>query len=123
MYKRGDRMTQQYLEQELSDLKTRVTNLETKFMAKINSDNKTKNYTDADINGTRQSVANVTPITFTEKGYIQDKTVRFNDVPKGNVTVFCEVPYTLYQPDGCNWLEVRFDEPLTKVIEVTISIL
>ena len=79
--------------------------------------------TDADVNGTRQSVANITPIVMTQKGYIQDKAVRFVDVPDGQITVSCIAPYSIYKPDYCNWLEVRFDEPLTEVIDVTISIL
>lgn len=104
-------------------LEKRVTNLENLVNALVKSWALDKMYTDADINGTRQSVANITPTVMTQKGYIQDKAVRFVDVPDGQITVSCIVPYSIYKPNYCTWLEVRFDDPLTEVIDVTISIL
>ena len=105
------------------NLEERVNNLETLVNALVKSRAMDKMYTDADINGTRQSVANITPIVMTQKGYIQAKAVRFENVPDGQITVSCIVPYSIYKPDYCDWLEIRFDEPLTEVIDVTISIL
>ena len=104
-------------------IEDRLTRLECQVRGLISMTGIDRQNNKYDVDGVRKATSDLTPVTMTEKGYIQDKAVRFVDVPKGNVTVFCEVPYTLYQPDGCNWLEVRFDEPLTKVIEVTISIL
>ena len=108
---------------EVNPLEERVTNLENLVNALVKSRALDKMYTDADINGTRQSVANITPTVMTQKGYIQSKGVRFVDVPDGQITVSCIVPYSIYKPNYCDWLEVRFNEPLTEVIDVTISIL
>lgn len=105
------------------NIEERLTNLENLVNALIKSRALDKMYTDADINGTRQSVANITPIVMTQKGYIQAKAVRFENVPDGQITVSCIVPYSIYKPNYCDWLEIRFDEPLTEVIDVTISIL
>ena len=116
-------MTDQYLENEVSELKARLKIVEDNLNGLINMVSKLRINTDTDINGTRQSVANITPIVMTQKGYIQDKAVRFVDVPDGQITVSCIVPYSIYKPDYCDWLEIRFDEPLTEVIDVTISIL
>lgn len=104
-------------------LEERVRILEEQVRGLIKSRALDKMYTEADINGTRQSVANITPIVMTQKGYIQAKAVRFENVPDGQITVSCIVPYSIYKPNYCDWLEVRFDDPLTEVIDVTISIL
>lgn len=113
------------IEQEILDLKTRVTNLETKFMAKINSDNKVRNYTDADIAGTRQSVANITPFTMTKTAYLYDTSIQFNNVPEGNITVYfnpsvISANYILERIGDI--VRLTFD-PLEEVTEVTLSIL
>ena len=104
-------------------IEERVRTLEEQVQGLISVRVKDKMYTEADINGTRQSVANITPTVMTQKGYIQSKGVRFIDVPDGQITVSCIVPYSIYKPNYCDWLEIRFDDPLTEVIDVTISIL
>ena len=98
----------------------RVTNLENLVNALVKSRALDKEYTDADINGTRQSVANITPWTQTKKAYIDDTEVVFTDVPNGNLTVYCDVAYSVVR--GATEVTVSF-APLEEVIDVTISIL
>ena len=117
---RGDRMT---TEERLNAIERNQQIISDNLNGLINMVSKLRINTDADINGARQSVANITPTVMTQKGYIQDKAVRFVDVPDGQITVSCIVPYSIYKPDYCNWLEIRFDKPLTEIIDVTISIL
>ena len=70
------------------DLKKRVENLEKLVNSLIKTINNNKFYTDADINGTRQSVNAVTPYVSTQIAYIGDTTVDFIDAPKGIVSVY-----------------------------------
>lgn len=65
-------------------------------------------------------VDNVTPYTETKTAYIGDKEITFYDVPKGNVTVFFDEPYTLERVG--DKITISFEE-LQEVKEVTISIL
>lgn len=67
--------------QKLCDLESLVFG----FIENVNRD---KEYTDADINGCRQSISNVTPYTLTKKVYIGDTEVIFENVPEGNLSVF-----------------------------------
>lgn len=99
----------------------RLTNLENLVNALVKSRANDKIYTDADINGTRQSVANITPITFIKTAYIDDTEVVFTDVPKGSLTVFCDVEHAFNRIDDT--VTVTFAMPLDHVIDVTISIL
>lgn len=109
---------------EINPLEERVTNLENLVNALVKSRTMDKMYTEADINGTRQSVANITPTVMTQKGYIQDKEVMFENVPSGNITVYCAVPYVMYDDrNKTNIVYVHFIESLKEVIDVTISIL
>ena len=98
----------------------RVTNLENLVYALINRIDNDKQYTNADINGTRQSVTEITPWTASKTAYIEDTEVVFSGVPTGNMTVYCSVPHTV-ERDG-DRVTVRF-EPLEEVVEVTISII
>lgn len=105
-------------------IEERVRILEEQVHGLVSARAKDKMYTDADIGGTRQSVANITPTVMTEKGYIQDKEVMFENVPSGNITVYCAVPYVMYdERNETNIVYVHFTEPLEEVIDVTISIL
>lgn len=57
---------------------------------------------------------------FTKTAYIDDTECIFENIPAGNVTVYCSVPHTVEKQDGR--VVVKF-EALTEVIEITISIL
>ena len=82
------------------DIETRITNLENLVNSLIKSRALDKAYTDADINGTRQSVANITPTTFTKTAYIDDTEVVFTGVPSGNLSVYAEnLAYQIQRAD------------------------
>lgn len=72
------------------DLEKRVANLEKLVNSLIKTINNNKFYTDADINGTRQSVSAVTPYVFQKKAYIGDFCTRFDNVPAGLISVSVE---------------------------------
>lgn len=67
----------------------------------------------------RQTEA-ITPWTATKTAYIDDTECIFENIPAGNVTVYCSVPHTVEKQDGR--IIVKF-EALTEVIDITISIL
>lgn len=102
-------------------LEKRVDNLELLVNALIKSWALDKQYTEADINGTRQSVANITPTVMTQTAYIQDTEVVFVNVPHGSLTISCDADYTFSRIDDT--VVVTFTEPLEEVIDVTISII
>lgn len=102
------------------NIEERVRILEEQVRGLIKSRALDKMYTEADINGTRQSVANITPWTQTKKAYIDDTEVVFTDVPNGNLTVYCGVAYSVAR--SATEVTVSF-APLEEVIDVTISIL
>lgn len=102
-------------------IEQRLTNLEVLVNALVKTRANDKFYTDADINGTRKSVSDITPIVFTKTAYIQDTEVVFTNVPQGNLTVSCDVDYAFSRIDDV--VTVTFVMPLEKIIEVTISIL
>ena len=109
------------MEERLTKLEVKVAGLENLVNALVNSRALDKMYTDADINGTRQSVANITPTVMTQTAYIQDTEVVFVNVPQGSLTISCDADYTFSRI--YDTVVVTFTEPLEKVIEVTISIL
>lgn len=91
----------------------------------VNMVSKLRTYTDADINGTRQSVANITPFTMTKTAYLYDTSIQFDNVPEGNITVYfnpsvISANYTLERIGDI--VRLTFD-PLEEVTEVTLSIL
>lgn len=107
---------------EIEELKKRVDRLELMLLAKINSDNMSKQYTDADIQGTRQSVSNLTPFTMTKSAYYGENAKAFYGVPDGNTSVFFSKytgPYTTSRIGST--LTVAFDT-LTAPTDITISI-
>lgn len=103
-------------------LEKRVDNLELLVNALIKSWALDKQYTEADINGTRQSVANITPTTFTKTAYVGDTKAVFDDVPNGNLTVYFDDSYRIERDNRTNRLTLTF-EPLKKATDITISIL
>jgi hypothetical protein len=102
------------------DIETRLKNLENLVNALSKKIDNTKFYQDADIDGVRKGVADVTPTTLTKTAYIDETEVVFTNVPKGNMTIFFDKPYTVTK-EGNNVL-IGF-EPLEEVTTITISIL
>ena len=114
------------------NLETRVQNLEKNFDALIKRINNNKFYTDADISGTRQGIAetekhidDIAPFTATQSASCGDTEVVFEDVPQG--LIICEVTdsegneifYNLERSGDT--VTVDF-EPLEYAADVTISI-
>lgn len=105
------------------DIEKRLTNLENLVNGLIKNMNMHNGYVDADINGCRQGISEVTPWEDTKTAYIGDTEVVFNGVPKGNMTVYADplMPsYTIAQ-DG-DTVTVNFDER-EEVTTITLSII
>lgn len=100
-------------------IETRVANLENLVHALSQKIDNNKYYTDADMQGNRQSISEVTPYTETKTAYIGDTEVVFENVPIGNLSVY-GIPHY-----HATWLTkdllIDFDA-LEEVTEVTISI-
>lgn len=101
------------IEQRLSNLENLVNALSKKI------DNN-KFYQQADINGARQSVNDITPYTETKTAYYGETEKTFYNVPEGNVTVFGLKEYSLERIS--DRLTITFDA-LSEQTEITISIL
>lgn len=102
-------------------IEQRLTNLENLVNALVKSRANDKMYTDADINGTRQSVAQITPTTFTKTAYIDDTEVVFTGVPSGNLSVYAD--NLAYRIDRtADTVRISF-EALNEAKNITISIL
>jgi inorganic pyrophosphatase len=69
---------------------------------------------------TANKVVEITPWTASKMAYIDDTSVSFENVPTGNMTVYCSVPHTV-ERDG-DRVTVKF-EPLEEVINITISVI
>lgn len=102
------------------DIETRVTNLENMLASIVNTISNNKLYTDADIEGVRQSVSEVTPYTETKTAYIDDTFIVFTNVPSGNLTVYFDKPYSVERESGM--VTIYFDA-LEEVTPITISII
>jgi len=108
------------------DLEKRVTNLEDKVDSLIKKIDRDKMYSNADVNGLRVGVANVTPYTETKTAYIGDTEAVFTYSGAGCLSVYVmdnngEVPAHSIKRTQ-DFIEVAFDEPLEEVTTVTISI-
>ena len=104
------------MEERLSRLEVLVNNL-------IKMYGMDKAYTSADIDGTRQSISNITPYVATKQAYFGDSQVTFYDVPEGNVSVFFDSylgPYS-FERVG-KMLTVLFDTLIVASTNITISI-
>lgn len=106
------------VEQRLSNLENLVNALSKKI------DNN-KYYTDADINGNRKSVSEITPYTETKTAYIDDEYVTFDIAKDGNISVYMvdgdgqNVPCSFEQING--QVKVSFKKR-NSLATVTISI-
>lgn len=106
-------------------LETRVKNLETLVNALSKKIDSIKYYQDADTQGVRQGVANITPYTDTKTAYISDTEAVFNNVPDGNMSVYIKDENGSY-PDysverTIDTVTVSF-APLEYITTITISI-
>lgn len=102
------------------DIETRVTNLENMLASIVDTLSNNKMYTDADIDGVRKSVSDVTPYTETKTAYISDTQMIFNNVPSGNLSVYFDKPYTVERE--ADRITITF-EALEEVTPITISII
>ena len=110
------------MEERIRILEENVKRLTDLVNSLIKSINISKEYTDADIAGTRKSVNDLTPYKATKEAYYADREVTFYDVPEGNVSVFFDYyygPYTIERIS--NMLVVKFDS-LINSTNVTIVI-
>ena len=104
------------------NLEERVRILEEQVEGLISARAKDKKYTDADINGTRQSVANLTPFTMTKSAYYGENAKAFYGVPEGKTSVFFSKYNGSYTTSRVgSTLTVAFDT-LTEPTDITISI-
>jgi hypothetical protein len=103
-------------------LEERLRILEEQVRGLISARAKDKMYTDADINGTRQSVANITPTVITEKAYYGESEKTFYDAPTGITSVYFSNYKGAYSVNRVsNRLIVSFDT-LSEPTDITISI-
>ena len=101
------------IEQRLSNLEKLVNALSKKI-----DDNKF--YQQADIDGARQNISEITPYTETKIGYYGETEKTFYNVPDGNVTVYGLAEYTMDRV--ANNITLTFDA-LEKETNITVSIL
>lgn len=107
------------------NLETRVKNLENLVNSLSKKIDNNKYYTDADLNGTRQSISNITPYKQTKTAYIGDTEVIFNGVIDGNMTVYVKDSnggYPNYTVERNADIVTVYFEPLEYITDVTISI-
>ena len=102
-------------------IETRVANLENLVHALSQKIDNNKYYTDADMQGNRQSISELTPYTETKTAYIGDKSISFLDVPNGNLTVYGLDTYKTTRT-SYNAVLIEWETPLEEVTEITISI-
>lgn len=103
-------------------IETRVANLENLVHALSQKIDNNKYYTDADMQGNRQSISNVTPYTETKTGYYGEREKTFYNVPMGNVTVLFSNYNGNYSVGRiADRVTVSFDT-LTEQTNITISV-
>lgn len=100
----------------------RLSNLENLVNALSKKIDNNKFYQQADIDGTRQSVNDITPYTETKTAYIGDTEIVFTDVPDGNLQLYgLGFNQIISANRVADRLIISF-EPLEEVTEITISI-
>jgi Tol biopolymer transport system component len=106
-------------------IEKRLENLENLVNALSKKIDNNKYYTDADINGNRKSVSDITPYTESKTAYIDDEYVTFDIAKDGNISVYMvdgdgqNVPCEFEQING--QIKVSF-EKRNSLATVTISI-
>lgn len=81
--------------------------------------------TQGQIDNTTNKVDRIEPTTYTKTAYIGDTEVVFTDVVNGNLTVYVtdsEGNTPTYTVTKAEYIKITFNEPLTSVATVTISI-
>ena len=101
-------------------IEQRLTNLENLVNALSKKIDDNKFYQQADIDGARQNISEITPYTETKIGYYGEMEKTFYNVPQGNVTVFGLKEYSLDRIS--DRLTITFDA-LSEQTEITISIM
>lgn len=101
-------------------IEQRLTNLEKLVNALSKKIDDNKFYQQADIDGARQNISEITPYTETKTGYYGETEKTFYNVPDGNVTVYGLTEYTMDRV--ANNITLTFDA-LEKETNITISIL
>lgn len=80
---------------------------------------------DEDIEGVKQDVANITPITLTKTAYIDDTEIVFEDVPEGTLSIYTidseGKPIDFEMNRENNVVTLSF-EPLEHVTNITLTI-
>lgn len=110
------------IEERITRLEVKNEQLENLVNALVKSRALDKMYTEADINGTRQSVANITPTVITEKAYYGESEKTFYDAPMGITSVYFSNYKGAYSVNRVsNRLIVSFDT-LSEPTDITISI-
>lgn len=103
-------------------IEQRLSNLENLVHALSQKIDNNKYYADADIQGNRQSISEVTPYTETKTGYYGEREKTFYDVPIGNITVFFSNYNGNYSVGKiADRVTVSFDT-LTEQTDITISV-
>lgn len=101
-------------------IEQRLTNLENLVNALSKKIDDNKFYQQADIDGARQNISEITPYTETQIGYYGETEKTFYNVPEGNVTVFGLDEYSMTRI--ADRIILTF-EPLYTAVNITISIL
>ena len=106
-------------------IEQRLSNLENLVHALSQKIDNNKYYTDADMQGNRQSISEVTPYTETKTAYLGDTEVIFTDVKDGNLSVFVKDEngnYPDFSVDRNGDIITVYFEPLEYITTITISI-
>ena len=101
-------------------IEQRLTNLEKLVNALSKKIDDNKFYQQADIDGARQNINEITPYTETKIGYYGETEKTFYNVPDGNVAVYGLTEYTMDRV--ANNITLTFDA-LAKETNITVSIL
>lgn len=100
----------------------RLNMIESNLNALINMVSKLRLNTEADVNGARQSISEITPFTMTKTAYYGENAKAFYGVPEGNTSVFFSKYNGSYTTSRVgSTLTVAFDT-LTEPTDITISI-
>lgn len=106
-------------------IETRLSNLENLVNSLAKRIDGNKFYTDADIDGNRKAVSEITPYTETKTAYLGDTEVIFTDVKDGNLSVFVKDEngnYPDFSVDRNGDIITVYFEPLEYITTITISI-
>ena len=115
-------MTEQYSENEISEIKARLKIAEDNLNGLISMVSKLRLNIDADAQGTQQGLKDLTPFTMTKSAYYGENAKAFYGVPEGNTSVFFSKYNGSYTTSRVgSTLTVAFDT-LTEPTDITISI-